>query len=468
MSSVRSDSIVEFFEPMPTSIIGESALIVSFTGWLRSTDDSFPDLTFTIDKGAVQSITLGEPIPGTLRLENTSEIVKWIGFSGLIHLPKAAIGFIHNVCISIAGADYSDEYYYNIERQQPDGPVLPNTDSVIAICMAVYNPPKDVFARQISSIIDQDRSDWICIINDDGSNPESVELILQTVENDSRFYYFRNSSNLGFYSNFETALARVPDHISYIALADQDDYWYPHKLSTLSKKMREGCQLVYSDLKIVDESGIPQSESYWGYRLNEYKNLKLMLVANTVTGAAAMFRRDLLETILPFPAKIGDSFHDHWLACAALARGKIGYIDSPLYDYYQYGRSIIGHCDFSVDSSKPFPWRWYQLINPINMRNLMRRFIGSSLAIYWFECRRISLICANLKARRIKDANNSLTLFKGGQSSIWKLLILHFSVSKIKRITNHAELRLARAYLVYISSRFLYRIGIKQKPRINQ
>ena len=63
----------------------------------------------------------------------------------------------------------------------------------------------------------------------------------------------------------------------------------------------------------------------------------------TVTGAACMFRRELLSDALPFPPQFGHMFHDHWLAILALSRGRLGYVDRPLYDYVQHGGNVIGH-----------------------------------------------------------------------------------------------------------------------------
>jgi len=41
--------------------------------------------------------------------------------------------------------------------------------------------------------------------------------------------------------------------------------------------------------------------------------------------------------------KIGESYHDNFIACAALSLGKIKYVDSPLYDYRQHANNICGH-----------------------------------------------------------------------------------------------------------------------------
>jgi seryl-tRNA synthetase len=46
----------------------------------------------------------------------------------------------------------------------------------------------------------------------------------------------------------------------------------------------------------------------------------------------AMIRRALLDTVLPFPPRFGAAFHDHWLACAALCTGDIGFGAAKTYD----------------------------------------------------------------------------------------------------------------------------------------
>ena len=50
---------------------------------------------------------------------------------------------------------------------------------------------------------------------------------------DERFVLSRSPRRLGFYRNFERALALVPRDADYVALADQDDAWHPDKLERL-------------------------------------------------------------------------------------------------------------------------------------------------------------------------------------------------------------------------------------------
>jgi glycosyltransferase involved in cell wall biosynthesis len=230
---------------------------------------------------------------------------------------------------------------------QAEPPLMPRAKTgeapSVAICMAVYNPPVELFERQIESIRNQTHTNWVCVITDDCSPPEAYARILDVTNRDPRFHVYRNPQRLGFYHNFERCLALAPAGAEYIALADHDDDWLPEKISSLLAAFDKKTQLVYSDMRIVTDEGKVLSDTYWTTRKNNYKNITSLLVANTITGAASMFRRSLLDVVLPFPDKFGNTYHDQWIGAAALAVGKIGYVDRPLYDYVQHSRNVCGH-----------------------------------------------------------------------------------------------------------------------------
>jgi glycosyltransferase involved in cell wall biosynthesis len=212
----------------------------------------------------------------------------------------------------------------------------------IGIAMATYDPDPELFGGQIESIRAQTREDWICLISDDCSPPGAFERMREVVGDDERFVLVRSAQRRGFYGNFERALELLPHGVELIALADQDDRWNPEKLATLADEIGDA-NLVYSDQRIVDLDGEVIAASYWSDRENSYDNLASLLITNTVTGAASLFRRDLLDLALPFPRPPGEQYHDHWLALVALASGRIAYVDRPLYDYVPHGAATLGH-----------------------------------------------------------------------------------------------------------------------------
>ncbi len=213
---------------------------------------------------------------------------------------------------------------------------------LVAICMATYEPPLDLFQQQVDSIRAQSCHDWVCYVSDDGSSARSFERLEEAIGDDPRFVVSRSPRRLGFYGNFERALSMVPAGAKFVAMADQDDRWHPHKLEALLNSI-DGAQLVYSDARIVDRDGQTVSDTYWSRRRNNHSDLTSLFIANSVTGAASLFRRELLDTALPFPPAQFAHYHDHWIALTAFVRGEIGFVQEPLYDYVQHGEAWLGH-----------------------------------------------------------------------------------------------------------------------------
>jgi Glycosyl transferase family 2 len=214
----------------------------------------------------------------------------------------------------------------------------------IAICMATLDPPIELFRRQVESIRGQTYPDWICVISDDGSRDEVIAEMTETIGGDPRFALSRSPQRLGFYGNFERTLSLIPETAGYVALADQDDRWYPEKLEVLRAALQPGSTLAYSDMRIVSPEGEVESDTYWTHRANNSTDLGSLLIMNSITGAASLFRRELLAHVLPFPPRLGPhAYHDHWIAATALALGEVSYVDRPLYDYVQHGAAALGH-----------------------------------------------------------------------------------------------------------------------------
>ena len=215
-------------------------------------------------------------------------------------------------------------------------------EPLIAICMATYNPPPNLLARQLDSIRAQTHTNWVCAISDDRSRPDAYGRLRAEIGEDPRFVISRSEQRLGFYRNFERALTMAPSEAAFVAPADQDDAWYPDKLATLLEAIGDA-PLVYSDARIVRSDGTVESDTYWRTRRNNHADLLSLLVANSVTGAASLMRRELLDDALPFPPRQFSHYHDHWLALVALALDRIEFVPRPLYDYIQHGGASLGH-----------------------------------------------------------------------------------------------------------------------------
>jgi glycosyltransferase involved in cell wall biosynthesis len=272
--------------------------------------------------------------------------------------------------------------------QDAPPPPFMGLDDRVAICMATWEPPGELLRTQLDSIREQTHGNWICVISDDCSSDEAFEQLLALTEGESRFVVSRNSERLGFYGNFERALSMAPVDADYVTLCDQDDRWHPRKLDRLIDGIGEA-QLVYSDARIVSPAGDLVRPSYWTERRNNHTNFGSLLLANSVTGAASLFRRELLEDVLPFPPLLAKGFHDHWLALVAMALGEVAYLDEPLYDYVQHESAVIGH---SGANKRPRPIR-QQLVDRL------RNPTGGSRAVYYYDWHQQLLFCEVLRLR---------------------------------------------------------------------
>ena len=229
-------------------------------------------------------------------------------------------------------------------RPCPDVPAC-SEPCLIAICMATFEPDAALFKAQVDSIRRQTDDRWMCVISDDCSSPQNFERIRNAVGDDPRFLLSRAPERLGYYRNFERALAMAPAEAELIALSDQDDRWHPDKLALLRDALRGGAGLAYSDQRLVRPDGRVLSETMWRGRRNNYTNMASMLIANTITGAASLMRREVADLALPFPLTPGLQFHDHWIAVVALAAGDVAYVDRPLCDYVQHPGAVLGRPD---------------------------------------------------------------------------------------------------------------------------
>jgi glycosyltransferase involved in cell wall biosynthesis len=260
-----------------------------------------------------------------------------------------------------------------VEREPPptyEGLSERASAGLIAICMATYNPDVELLRAQVDSLRAQTDERWVCLISDDHSAPERFDQIREVVGGDPRFVdVSRSSRRRGFYRNFERALEMVPPEAELVALCDQDDRWYPEKLEVLRAALGDA-RLVYSDQRLVDAEGQVLAETLWKGRRNNHRSLASMLVANTITGAAALFRREVAELMRPFPDTPGLQFHDHWLALVALAAGRIAYVDRPLYDYVQHSGAIFAEVSEASEPLADRPRRRLRLPDPRGRRGL--------------------------------------------------------------------------------------------------
>jgi len=209
-------------------------------------------------------------------------------------------------------------------------------ENLISIAMSSYNGERFI-KEQIDSILNQSYSNLELIITDDGSSDKTIEFIKNYQKNDKRVKLYQNEVNLGFVQNFGKAISLCKG--DYIALADQDDIWKKDKLKTFIEKIGENV-LIYSDADLVDEHAVSMGKELIrpDRELVSGANNRAFLLENCVSGNTLMFKKELLQYILPIPE--GASFHDRWIVFVATTYGSITFTEEPMTFYRRYSEQI--------------------------------------------------------------------------------------------------------------------------------
>ena len=332
--AVSADRLnVHLESPLPASLPAGTATAIFCSGTASHRDEKIRGLEIVVDGTAYPATAFAMPRPDIAPLDRS-------GFWATVPITTSSEVVELQAAVRLAGGARLLAPLGRIEAvEAPPPPRSDAPDGAIAVCMATYEPDPELFRAQVESLRAQTDARWICLVSDDCS--ERYALIAETIGDDSRFVLSRSERRLGFYRNFERALRMVPAGVELVALCDQDDRWYPDKLATLRAALGSA-QLVYCDQRLVDADGRVLRNTMWRGRRNNHTSLASLLVANSITGAATLFRRPVLELALPFPDTPGLQFHDHWLGLVALATGEIAYVDRPLYDYVQHRGAIFG------------------------------------------------------------------------------------------------------------------------------
>jgi glycosyltransferase involved in cell wall biosynthesis len=338
---VSADLVAKLETPLPASLPAGRATAVFLYGICFHRRDAVAELAILVDREPHRPAAAGMPRPDVFAEHGDAGAFRsafWGTAPVAARLAGGAVELALAVRLRGGGEQVAPLGHIDVVEPAPSRPAEPG---LIAVCMATFEPDMALFRVQLESLRAQTDRHWTCVISDDGSNPERFAAIEATLAGDPRFALSRSGRRLGFYRNFERALALAPPQAELLALCDQDDRWHPEKLAVLRSALGRA-QLVYSDQRLVDADGRVLRDTLWRGRRNNHTDLTSMLVANTITGAATLFRRDVAERALPFPDTPGLQFHDHWIGLVALASGDVAYVDRPLYDYVQHGGAFFG------------------------------------------------------------------------------------------------------------------------------
>jgi len=218
---------------------------------------------------------------------------------------------------------------------------------LISVVLCTYNGEK-YLAQQLDSILIQTYTNLEILISDDVSTDKTLEILKAYNKKDKRIRICQNSHNLGFNKNFEKAVSLAG--ADWIAIADQDDIWLPHKLMALYKSVAPDTLLIHSynaEFKNDDPSKIFTNRSRIRFVGNKTRQL---IFYNTISGHTMLFHKKLLSSSLPFQDGV---YYDWWMGIQASLQSNIQLHDEALVLHRQH-ESNFSHVNktISLEESK--------------------------------------------------------------------------------------------------------------------
>jgi len=218
----------------------------------------------------------------------------------------------------------------------------------LSVAMCTFNGGRFLGA-QLASIAAQDRPPDELVVCDDGSSDGCAEIVREFARRaafPTRFVV--NDKNIGSTKNFEKAISMCQGAI--VALADQDDVWYPNKLGRIEKAFLRSNEIIsaFSDADMIDDDSQSLGARLWATfffgraEQIQFANghaLNVLLKHPVVTGATMAFRRECFDLLAPIPAK---QIHDRWISFLLAARGKFEIILEPLMQYRRHQGQQVG------------------------------------------------------------------------------------------------------------------------------
>lgn len=218
----------------------------------------------------------------------------------------------------------------------------------VAILLATYNGEKYLRA-QLDSLYAQSYRDWTLYVNDDGSTDGTLTILQEYAQCYGNIDLQVNENSLRSLRNFMDLLRRA--EADYYIFSDQDDVWMPEKVEKSIRRMQEvehdkpsSPVVVFSDLRVVDESLQELSPSFWHVsRINPtlLQSFNYLAVHFLATGCTMTINQEAKRISFPFDDTA--LMHDSWIVMqTAYHHGVLSPIYEPLVLYRQHATNVLG------------------------------------------------------------------------------------------------------------------------------
>lgn len=212
----------------------------------------------------------------------------------------------------------------------------------VLVLMSTYNGEKYI-REQLDSIQNQDYSNKFLLIRDDGSTDNTIPIIQEYQQRFSNISLIIGK-NIGVWRSFFELCKEANGKAEYYALADQDDYWMPDKISaavTIIENYKSKIPFLYAGNKTLVDSTLQPIQSEIDYSFEQIPSFGNALVENICTGCTCVMNQALLTEVCKYmPEKV--IMHDWWIYLIATVFGTVIYDTNSYILYRQHGENVYG------------------------------------------------------------------------------------------------------------------------------
>jgi glycosyltransferase involved in cell wall biosynthesis len=161
---------------------------------------------------------------------------------------------------------------------------------LVSIVLPTYNRAR-MLSRAISSVIEQSYQHWELFVIDNHSSDDTESVVHQFKDERITLIKIENEGSIGKSRNRGVKEATG----EWVAFLDDDDWWFPDKLSQCLLECRGNVDLIFHDLLVSVDGRVSRWKKIKGWSLSPPVIKDLMIRGNAIANSSVMVRRSVIE-----------------------------------------------------------------------------------------------------------------------------------------------------------------------------